>query len=171
MPLAWEDRARRRSCPHQTEGTYLAQNTSRRLKITVSADEKGLRHRDDPAQARRRRHLLEHRGPCRDPQRHRGCPGLWRGEFTTGYTGDGKRTRRKVSGTTEAAVIDKLRDLHHQLDTGHHPQARLRPLHRPAGRRRTGSPTGWTAAPKTVTKNQNVLEPILKVIGAASSAT
>src|SRR5260370_18353903 len=69
----------------------------------------------------RRRHgedgiSFEHRGPCRDLQRHRNCPGLWRGEFTTGYTGDGKRTRRKVSGTTKAAVIDKLRDLHHQLD-------------------------------------------------------
>ena len=49
----------------------------------------------------RRRHgedgiSFEHRGPCRDPHRHRNCPGLWRGEFTTGYTGDGKRTRRKV---------------------------------------------------------------------------
>src|SRR5580692_202210 len=71
----------------------------------------------------RRRHgedgiSFEHRGPCRDPQRHRTCPGLWRGEFTTGYTGGGKRTRRKVSGTTKAAVIDKLRDLHHQLNKG-----------------------------------------------------
>ena len=45
---------------------------------------------------------FEHRGPCRDPQRHRTCPGLWRGEITTGYTGDGTRTRRKVSGTTKA---------------------------------------------------------------------
>ena len=65
----------------------------------------------------------EHRGPCHDPHRHRNCPGLWRGEFTTGYTGDGKRTRRKVSGTTKAAVIDKLRDLHHQLDKGVTPKA------------------------------------------------
>jgi hypothetical protein len=31
-------------------------------------------------------------------------PGLWRGEITLGYTGDGKRARRKVSGTTKAAV-------------------------------------------------------------------
>ena len=61
---------------------------------------------------------FEHRGPCRDPQRHRHCPGLWRGEITVGYTGDGKRTRRKVSGTTKAAVVDKLRDLRTQLDTG-----------------------------------------------------
>ena len=54
---------------------------------------------------------------------HRNCPGLWRGEFTTGYTGDGTRTRRKVSDTTKAAVIDKLRDLHHQLDQGVTPKA------------------------------------------------
>jgi hypothetical protein len=64
------------------------------------------------------------------------CPGLWRGEITLGYTGDGKRTRRKVSGQTKAAVIDKLRDLHTQLDKGHHPEGRLRPLHRPASRTR-----------------------------------
>ena len=52
---------------------------------------------------------FEHRGPCRDPERHRHCPGLWRGEFTLGYTGDGTRTRRKASGKTKAAVVDKLR--------------------------------------------------------------
>ena len=78
---------------------------------------------------------FEHRGPCRDPHRHRHCPGLWRGELTLGYTGDGKRQRRKVSGQTKAAVVDKLRDLHTQLDKGITPQGRLRPLHRPAGRR------------------------------------
>ena len=66
---------------------------------------------------------FEHRGPCRDPERHRHCPGLWRGEITVGYTGDGKRTRRKVSGQTKAAVIDKLRDLHTQLDKGITPKA------------------------------------------------
>ena len=66
---------------------------------------------------------FEHRGPCRDPHRHRNCPGLWRGEITLGYTGDGKRTRRKVSGTTKAAVVDKLRDLHTQLDKGITPKA------------------------------------------------
>jgi hypothetical protein len=30
---------------------------------------------------------------------------------------------RKVSGTTKATVIDKLRDLHHELDKGITPQA------------------------------------------------
>ena len=119
----------------------------------------------------RRRHgedgiSFEHRGPCRDPHRHRGCPGLWRGEFTTGYTGDGKRTRRKVSGTTKAAVIDKLRDLHHQLDQGITPK----PGYTHYTVRQAAE--DWLAhgldgrSPKTVTKNQNMLEPILNVIGA-----
>src|SRR5215467_4094999 len=120
--------------------------------------------------ARRRRGedgiSFEHRGPCRDPRRHRNCPGLWRGEITTGYTGDGKRTRRKVSGTTKAAVIDKLRDLHTQLDKGVTPKAGY--VHYTVRQ----AAQDWLAtgldgrSAKTVTKNQNVLEPILTVIGA-----
>jgi integrase len=119
--------------------------------------------------ARRRRGedgiSFEHRGPCSDPQRHRHCPGLWRGEITLGYTGDGKRSRRKVSGTTKAAVIDKLRDLHNQLDKGITPKAGYThyTLRQAAD--------DWLAhglegrSPKTIKKNQNVLEPILSVIG------
>jgi integrase len=109
---------------------------------------------------------FEHRGPCRDPHRHRHCPGLWRGEITTGYTGDGKRTRRKVSGATKAAVVDKLRDLRTQLNKGVTPKAGYAHYTvRQAAR-------DWLAhglddrSAKTVTKNQNVLEPILAVIGA-----
>jgi integrase len=109
---------------------------------------------------------FEHRGPCRDPQRHRHCPGLWRGEITLGYTGDGTRARRKVSGTTKAAVVDKLRDLHLQLDKGITPKPGYThyTLRQAAG--------DWLAhgldgrSPKTIKKNQNVLEPILTVIGA-----
>ena len=109
---------------------------------------------------------FEHRGPCRDPHRHRHCPGLWRGEITTGYTGDGRRTRRKVSGTTKAAIVDKLRDLHTQLDKGITPKAGY------AHYTVRQAAQDWLAhgldgrSPKTVTKNQNVLEPILAVIGA-----
>jgi len=109
---------------------------------------------------------FEHRGPCTDPQRHRHCPGLWRGELTLGYTGDGKRTRRKVSGKTKAAVVDKLRDLHLQLDKGITPKAGYTHY---TVRQATSD---WLAhglegrSSKTVTKNQNVLEPILAVIGA-----
>ena len=109
---------------------------------------------------------FEHRGPCRDPHRHRNCPGLWRGELTLGYTPDGKRQRRKVSGQTKAAVIDKLRDLHNQLDKGITPKAGY--VHYTVRQ----AAEDWLAtgldgrSAKTVKKNQNVLEPILKVIGA-----
>jgi integrase len=108
---------------------------------------------------------FEHRGPCRDPERHRHCPGLWRGEFTLGYTDDGYRTRRKVSGKTKAAVVDKLRQLHHELDKGIVPK----PGYANYTVRRAAE--DWLAngldgrSAKTVKKNQNVLEPILKVIG------
>jgi hypothetical protein len=109
---------------------------------------------------------FEHRGPCRDPERHRHCPGLWRGELTTGYTGDGTRQRRKVSGKTKAAVVDKLRDLHLQLDKGITPKAGY--THYTVRQ----AAEDWLAtgldgrSPKTITKNQNVLEPVLAVIGA-----
>jgi integrase len=109
---------------------------------------------------------FEHRGPCRDPGRHRHCPGLWRGEITLDYTDDGKRVRRKVSGKTKAAVVDKLRDLHQQLDKGITPKAGY--VHYTVRQ----AAEDWLAhglegrSAKTVKKNQNVLEPILKVIGA-----
>ena len=110
--------------------------------------------------------LFEHRGPCRDPHRHRNCPGLWRGELTLGYTPDGKRRRRKVGGQTKAAVIDKLRDLHTQLDKGVTPKAGY--IHYTVRQ----AAQDWLAtgldgrSAKTVKKNQNVLEPILKSISA-----
>ena len=109
---------------------------------------------------------FEHRGPCADPHRHRHCPGLWRGELTTGYTSDGKRQRRKVSGKTKAAVIDKLRDLHAQLDQGVTPKAGYAhyTVRQAAEDWLAGGLEGRSA--KTVTKNRNVLGPILAVIGA-----
>jgi integrase len=108
---------------------------------------------------------FEHRGPCRDPERHRHCPGLWRGEFTLGYTGNGQRTRRKVSGKTKTAVVDKLRQLHHELDQGIVPKTGY------ANYTVRQAAEDWLAqgldgrAAKTVQKNQNVLDPILTVIG------
>jgi integrase len=109
---------------------------------------------------------FEHRGPCHDPARHRHCPGLWRGEFTLGYTEDGTRTRRKASGKTKAAVIDKLRKLHHELDQGIVPKTGY------ANYTVRQAAQDWLAnglegrSAKTVQKNQNVLEPILAVIGS-----
>src|SRR5262249_35515121 len=109
---------------------------------------------------------FEHRGPCRDPERHRHCPGPWRGEFTLAYTGDGTRTARKVSGKTKAAVVDKLRQLHHELDQGIVPKTGY------ANYTVRQAAQDWLAngldgrSAKTIKKNENVLEPILKVIGA-----
>src|ERR1700689_3477359 len=110
--------------------------------------------------ARRRRGedgiSFEHRGPCSDPSATATAPAC----------GAAKSPRRKVSGTTKAAVIDKLRDLHNQLDKGITPKAGYThyTLRQAAD--------DWLAhglegrSPKTIKKNQNVLEPILKVIGA-----
>jgi hypothetical protein len=119
--------------------------------------------------ARRRRGedgiSFEHRGPCRDPERHRHCPGLWRGEITLGYTSGGKRTRRKVSGKTRVAVVDKLRELHADLRQGVVPRTGY------ANYTVRQAADDWLAnglagrSAKTVKKNQNMIEPILKVIG------
>src|ERR1700688_227780 len=108
---------------------------------------------------------FEHRGPCGDPQRHRHCPGLWRGELTLGYTQDGKRQRRKVSGQTKAAVVDKLLDLHTQFDKAITPKAGyVYYTVRQAAEDWLATGLDGRSA-KTITKNQNVLAAVLKVIG------
>ena len=108
---------------------------------------------------------FEHRGTCRDPERHRHCPGIWRGEVTLGYAEDGKRRRRKVSGQTKAAVIDKLRELINALDKGVVPKSGY------ANYTVRQAAEDWLAhglegrSARTIKKNQNVLEPILKAVG------
>jgi integrase len=111
---------------------------------------------------------FEHRGgPCRDPERHNGCPGIWRGAVSLGYTSDGqRRIRRKVSGKTKTSVRDKLKALHTDLDIGITPKTGY--THYTVRQ----AAEDWLAngldgrSAKTIKKNQNVLEPILKVIGA-----
>jgi integrase len=110
---------------------------------------------------------FEHRGaPCRDPDRHNGCPGIWRGVISLGYSPDGaRRIRRKVAGKTKTAVKDKLKALHADIDKGITPKAG----HSAYTVRQAAE--DWLAdglagrSAKTVKKNQNVLEPILNVIG------
>src|SRR5580698_4946782 len=108
---------------------------------------------------------FEHRGDCRDPKRHRNCPGLWRGEVTLGYAEDGKRRKRKVSGQTKAAVVDKLRELHKTLDEGIVPKTGFAhyTVRQAAEDWLVHGLDGRSA--KTIKKNRNVLEPILKVVG------
>ena len=110
---------------------------------------------------------FEHRGgPCRDPERHNGCPGVWRGAVSLGFTPDGqRRIRRKVSGKTKTAVKDKLKTLHADLDLGITPKAGYSDYTvRQAAEDWLKEGLDGRSA-KTIKKNQNVLEPILKVIG------
>ncbi len=107
--------------------------------------------------------FFEHIGPCRDQQKHRHCQGRWRGVVSLGNGPGGKRIRRKVSGKTRAIVHDRLKTLHHDLDSG----VKARPnytLRRAADDWLREGLDGRSA--KTIKKNQNVLAPILASIGA-----
>ena len=49
----------------------------------------------------------------------------WRGAVSLGYDEHGNRVRKKVSGRTRAEVIEKLRRLHQQVDSGVVPDDKL----------------------------------------------
>jgi integrase len=108
---------------------------------------------------------FDHTGPCTDVSRHRHCPGRWRGVISLGSGPDGKRIRRKVSGQTRAVVIDRLAQLHSELDAGSKAAPSNYTVRKAA--------EDWLAnglnarAPKTVRKNKDVLEPILAAVGTA----
>jgi integrase len=112
---------------------------------------------------------FEHRGAgsCRDPERHSGCFGIWRGAVSLGYTTDGqRRVRRKVSGRTKTAVKDKLKALHAELDKGITPRTGYAHYTvRQAAKDWLANGLAGRSA-KTIKKNENILEPILGVIGA-----
>ncbi len=79
-----------------------------------------------------------------------------------GFAADGRRIRRKVSGKTKAVVKDRLKALHGELESG------LRSSPNYTVRR---AAEDWLAegldgrSAKTIAKNQNVLAPILAIIG------
>lgn len=108
---------------------------------------------------------FDHRGPCRDSVRHRHCPGRWRGEVTLGFTPEGRRNRRRVTGRTKAEVQKKLKALTADLDMGIIPKAGY------AAYTVRQAAENWLKqgldgrAPKTIKKNENVLAPILTAIG------
>src|SRR5215469_11679171 len=73
--------------------------------------------------ARRRRGedsiSFEHiNGACRDPERHRSCPGRWVGQISLGYQASGSRKRKRVTGKTKTIVQDRLRELERDLESG-----------------------------------------------------
>lgn len=49
----------------------------------------------------------------------------WRGAVSLGYDEHGNRLRKKVSGRTRTEVVEKLRKLHQQVDSGVVPDDRL----------------------------------------------
>jgi integrase len=107
--------------------------------------------------------FFEHTVPCRDSERHRHCQGRWRGVVSLGFGPDGKRIRRKVSGKSRTVVQDRLKNLHDDLESG----IRARPNYTVRHAAEDWLNEGLVGrSAKTIKKNQNMLEPILKVIGA-----
>ena len=106
--------------------------------------------------------FFEHDGPCRDTERHRHCEGRWRGVISLGFSADGRRIRRKVSGKTKAVVQDRLKALHSDLESG----VRAAPnytVRRAAEDWLNEGLDGREA--KTIKKNESILAPILATIG------
>jgi integrase len=105
---------------------------------------------------------FDHRADCRDSVHHRTCAGRWRGVVSLGFAADGKRIRKKVSGTTRTEVKDKLKELHSELDVG------VRTAH---GYTVEKAVADWLAeglpgrTAKTVEVNRDSLRPLLAAIG------
>ena len=106
---------------------------------------------------------FDHRADCQDSAHHRTCDGRWRGVVSLGFSADGKRVRKKVSGKTKVEVKDKLKELHSELDAG------VRTVH---GYTVEQAVADWLAeglpgrTAKTVEVNRDALRPLLAVIGA-----
>jgi integrase len=105
---------------------------------------------------------FDHRADCRDSAHHRTCDGRWRGVISLGFSADGKRVRKKVSGKTKAEVKDKLKALHSELDAGVRTVRGYTVEKAVADWLAEGLP-GRTA--KTVEVNRHALRPLLAAIG------
>lgn len=108
--------------------------------------------------------FFEHLGdaPCRDTERHRRCAGRWVGLVSLRFGPDGKRVRRKVTGSNKATVQDRLKRLHDELESG----VRTTPNYTVRRAAEDWLLEGLVGrSPKTIKKNENVLAPILASIG------
>jgi integrase len=105
---------------------------------------------------------FDHTADCCDSTHHRGCAGRWRGVVSLGFSPDGKRIRKKVSGKTRTEVKDKLRELHGDLDAG---------VRTARGYTVEKAVADWLAdglpdrAQKTIDTNRDSLLPVLAYIG------
>ena len=106
---------------------------------------------------------FDHSGECRDPETHRHCPGRWRGVVSLKPGPDGQRRRKKVSGKNKSEVRAKLAELHDELNDGVVTNATYTVAQ---------AINDWLAdglvgrAPKTVSTQREVLEPLIGIIGA-----
>src|SRR6516225_1196670 len=106
---------------------------------------------------------FDHSGECRDPEAHRHCAGRWRGVVSLKPGPDGRRRRKKVSGRNKTEVRAKLAELHDELNDG---------VMTNAGYTVAQAINDWLAdglagrAPKTVSTQREVLEPLIGIIGA-----
>jgi hypothetical protein len=106
---------------------------------------------------------FDHSGECRDSEAHRHCPGRWRGVVSLKPGPDGHRRRKKVSGKNKTEVRAKLAELHDELSDGVVTNAAYTVAQ---------AINDWLAdglagrAPKTVSTQREVLEPLLDIIGA-----
>src|SRR5260370_26523054 len=105
---------------------------------------------------------FDHRADCRDSAHHKTCSGRWRGVVALGYDADGKRIRKKVSGTTRTEGKDKLKALHAELDAGLRTAQGYTVEKAVADWLDEGLP-GRTA--KTVEANRDSLRPLMSGIG------
>jgi integrase len=85
------------------------------------------------------------------------------GAVSLGFTPEGKRIRRKVSGKTKQEVRDKLKALHQELDAG---------VRSPAGYTVRRAVEDWLGegldgrSERTTTLYAGLLQPVLEIIGA-----
>lgn len=106
---------------------------------------------------------FDHSGECRDPEAHRHCVGRWRGVVSLKPGPDGQRRRKKISGRNKTEVRAKLADLHDELHDGVVTNAAYTVAQ---------AIKDWLAdglagrAPKTVSTQREVLEPLIDIIGA-----
>jgi integrase len=105
---------------------------------------------------------FDHSGECLDADKHRHCPGRWRGVVSLGFGPEGRRLRKKVSGTSKSQVRAKLTELHDDLNDGVVTQADYTVQKAIKEWLEDGLP-GRSA--KTVSTYREVLAPLSEIIG------
>jgi hypothetical protein len=99
---------------------------------------------------------------CKEPRYHRRCTGRWRGMLDTGRNEAGKRSYRKVSGSTRQEIIDKLDAAKIEMAKGIRPKAGYTVARTVRDWLDSGLPG---RAAKTVSTYREVTEPLLEIIG------